>query len=568
MSFGLSHHAIGIRKDIPKEVVDTISYWMNILMSCNPLDPLGPCPDGNFASFYEGRGGTGKECGYVLYPADGTIAPWAVACIAVVSVIVASLLLSLIHCYRIKRQEKKYAKRAKLAKEQAMRERELNEFIAHEVRNPLASAIAALSFVSSKASDPTVVSSVQERASLVADIQVADSSLQFVSELLRNMLDLSRGKQHVNLNWAPTDVLKDIFEPVASILFMRGAKVDIQIVCNPPNLMIHGDRMRLKQIILNLAANSTKFVEAGYIRLCASIVDDNVHLYVEDSGPGIPPHKRDRLFMKFQESLDVLNQGTGIGLCVCRNLSDMMGADIFLDDEFHSEIPGSPGTRFTLRLNQSPLREIICWGDDKDEELGDTTAARPEQAIQSSTCNGDVEKTKKSVIEDLPKQLSVLFVDDDTIIRKMFSRAIKRVAPSWNIKEASNGETALRIVQEEHFHIIFMDHYMASVEKQLLGTETVRLLRARGVQSIICGLSANDKKEEFMDSGATWFMLKPFPTKKEALASTLQQLICMSPCLLEELQQSNKAKNDDDDDDDHNDPPAVTDHLEQFSDNV
>jgi hypothetical protein len=46
MDFGVSHYAIGIRRDVPPEVEHTLSYWLNVLMSCSPQDPEGPCPDG------------------------------------------------------------------------------------------------------------------------------------------------------------------------------------------------------------------------------------------------------------------------------------------------------------------------------------------------------------------------------------------------------------------------------------------------------------------------------------------------------------------------------------------
>jgi signal transduction histidine kinase len=88
---------------------------------------------------------------------------------------------------------------------------------------------------------------------------------------------------------------------------MRGAKVDIQTEC-PRNLVVETDRMRLKQIFLNLAANASKFVDSGYIRLRAEVLNNNVHVHVEDSGSGIPIAKRKLLFAKFQESLDMLNQ--------------------------------------------------------------------------------------------------------------------------------------------------------------------------------------------------------------------------------------------------------------------
>ena len=101
---------------------------------------------------------------------------------------------------------------------------------------------------------------------------------------------------------------------------------------------------------------------------------------------------------------------------------------------------------------------------------------------------------KKIDIEslELPDEISVLFVDDDMMLRKLFSRAVKKVEPAWKIQEAASGETALDLVDGEHFDLIFMDQYMSSTQKGLLGTETVRALRAKGANGIICGLSAND----------------------------------------------------------------------------
>lgn len=66
---------------------------------------------------------------------------------------------------------------------------------------------------------------------------------------------------------------------------------------------------------------------------------------------------------------------------------------------------------------------------------------------------------------------------------------------------------------------------MASVEKQLLGTETVRALRAKGVKSIICGLSANNVQDQFYDAGANAFMSKPFPCKKDTFTKELHRVI-------------------------------------------
>jgi CheY-like chemotaxis protein len=102
---------------------------------------------------------------------------------------------------------------------------------------------------------------------------------------------------------------------------------------------------------------------------------------------------------------------------------------------------------------------------------------------------------------------------------------VRTVAPSWTIREAANGETALRLVDKEKFDLIFMDMYMASVEKQLLGTETVKVLRNKGVDCRICGLSANDKETEFLEAGADVFTFKPFPCEARALTQELCRVL-------------------------------------------
>jgi signal transduction histidine kinase len=106
------------------------------------------------------------------------------------------------------------------------------------------------------------------------------------------------------------DILHDVLEPVQSMLLQRDGKVRVVIDCDP-NMYAMADRLRLNQVVLNLGRNSSKFVEEGFIRLGVRLVDDDViQMFVEDSGPGIPLEKRKLLFTKYQESLDMLSQGT------------------------------------------------------------------------------------------------------------------------------------------------------------------------------------------------------------------------------------------------------------------
>jgi CheY-like chemotaxis protein len=193
-----------------------------------------------------------------------------------------------------------------------------------------------------------------------------------------------------------------------------------------------------------------------------------------------------------------------------------MDGEILLDEDYDSGIKGCPGTRFIVNLKQPPIDPHLV------HEYNSHTATNG----TGETYNMDSEDEEDSMPEeDLPPNLSVLFVDDDPILRKLFSRTVLTVVPGWKVREAANGETALRLVDTEQFDLIFMDMYMASVEKQMLGTETVQALRNKGVTCRICGLSANDKEREFLQAGANVFTFKPFPCESRALTKELCRVL-------------------------------------------
>ena len=543
---------------------------------------------------------------------------------------------------------------------------DLNDFIAHEVRNPLAAAISACSFVSSAIMEDAtsghtgregndtetlaLIASDEKRKEVQDDINIIDSSLHFINDLLRNMLDIQRaGSNQISIEKKPTNIMDDIFKPVVAMLHLRDSpfemilEIEDRAADNDDQLVVMTDSMRLKQVMLNLVRNATKFVDKGFIRCSAHInpINGMVELRVDDSGPGIPPEKRGRVFGKFQQSLDLLQQGTGIGLSLCKKMTTMMGASLYIDEDYHSGIEGCPGTRFVVQLKTLPVQLnemefetemssterarlrrqhlLACTepttvnaeisreeieeqrksigstrssspGEFEDEfEIGsaaiaikniDTSLDKPSIAtdnavitkkteevsnmkagsdtlpiltsIEQPPVNDQPDETndqtgKPGAITELPKDLNVLFVDDDMVLRKLFSRTLRKINPTWVCKEASSGEMAIELIssntecaegfQDEEsgekksesdcgFDLIFMDQYMASVQKQLLGTETVRKIRANGFHKpIICGLSANDVEEAFYNAGSDAFMFKPFPCKKDELQKELLKVL-------------------------------------------
>ena len=230
----------------------------------------------------------------------------------------------------------------------------------------------------------------------------------------------------------------------------------------------------------------------------------------------------------------------GIGLHLCQNLVEIMGGTINLDNDYNSGIPGNPGARFIVDLQSTPLDTFATGMPTVEEDIdgsirvnfgiGSTLeigGGSSQLVIDRSgrTEGSEDNESDEDFVPELPEKLNILFVDDDRVLRKLFGRVIKLVAPGWNIREAANGETAILLVEEEDFDLIFCDMYMASVEKQLLGTETVAEMRHNGCKSRICGLSANDKELEFLEAGADAFVIKPIPCESKVLRKTLHRVL-------------------------------------------
>lgn len=118
--------------------------------------------------------------------------------------------------------------------------------------------MAALSFITDHTEQ--YVQDPKIRRLLLDDSRVVESSLNYINDLLRSMLDINRAKSgRLRVNDAPTDVLHDILKPVAAILCLRGDGVEVTTQC-PAELVVSTDQLRLKQV---LRESSICFVWSG-----------------------------------------------------------------------------------------------------------------------------------------------------------------------------------------------------------------------------------------------------------------------------------------------------------------
>jgi signal transduction histidine kinase len=137
-----------------------------------------------------------------------------------------------------------------------------------------------------------------------------------------------------------------VIEPLAT---RKGLELEI-VTCDPP-ARIPTDPDKVRQILINLAGNAVKFTETGSVRIAVAEHTDGVALAVSDTGPGIRPDERERLFRPFEQLQSGFSRphgGTGLGLYLSGQYAELLGGRIEVESE-----PGS-GSTFTLILPLTP----------------------------------------------------------------------------------------------------------------------------------------------------------------------------------------------------------------------
>ncbi|MBL8115060.1 MAG: hypothetical protein JNK60_19410 [Acidobacteria bacterium] len=239
----------------------------------------------------------------------------------------------------------------KRAEELATASRSKDEFltnVSHELRTPLNSIIGLTQLVRDGHAD------TEEESHVFLD-QVLHSSRHLLT-LINDVLDLAKleaGKVELQPETLDAqDVVEDVRKIVESLAAQKGLRLDVQVPDGLPH--VRADRVRLRQVLVNLANNSIKFTSEGSVTVRVRTSDGRRKLLfeVEDTGIGIPAEKRAEVFEKFiQADAGTTRRfgGTGLGLPITRLLVEAMGGAIGIDAG-----SGGTGTRvwFTVPTPQ------------------------------------------------------------------------------------------------------------------------------------------------------------------------------------------------------------------------
>jgi len=200
-----------------------------------------------------------------------------------------------------------------------------DEFLAnmsHELRTPLNSIIG---FSGMLMQDPQGRLGVEARE----DLQIIYQNGRSLLNLIDSILDLSKieaGKMELELEEVdPVQLLDEVRAMAVGLI--KGRPIDLLYVRPEENILVMGDRDRLRQVFTNLAGNAIKFTEAGTVRIAASCEGRRLKVRIEDTGIGMSEEELDRLFKPFQQvdgSITRRFGGTGLGLAISQRFMSLM----------------------------------------------------------------------------------------------------------------------------------------------------------------------------------------------------------------------------------------------------
>jgi CheY-like chemotaxis protein len=318
--------------------------------------------------------------------------------------------------------------------------------------------------------------------------------------LISDLLDLAKieaGRMQLNFEDLP---LEEIMEECHQLVSPTAEHRNIRITCCDNralrNAAVHADRVRLKQVILNILSNAVKYNrDAGEVIVDVEPVGDYLRLSIQDSGEGIPEQHMHKLFSAFNrlgaESTAI--EGTGIGLVIAKNLIELMGGQIHVDST-----PGK-GTTFRIDiLSASP---------------GSMANHRP---LCSQVGDNNQEHSNDSAY-------TILYIEDNPANTRLVEHVLKR-RPNLKLITASEGTQGLEKASLEKPDLVLLDITLPGMD----GYEVLRNLQnSKHTQHIpVIAVSANAMNRDIergLNTGFAHYITKPIDVNK--LLSAVDQTL-------------------------------------------
>ncbi len=377
-----------------------------------------------------------------------------------------------------------------------------SEFLAnmsHEIRTPMSAVIGALDHL--------------HNANLESEdlrcLEFADTAAESLMELLGDILDFSRiDADKLTLEQVPFDLRHCVTDAVGILRMQaekKGLGMSLDFGPDVPATII-GDQARLRQVLVNLVGNATKFTDQGEIAISVHMVEAGseasdlsdlplLQFTVCDTGIGIPPENMEELFKSFSKSTIAKNQeydGTGLGLAICKGIIEHMGGEISVE----SRVEEGSTFRFTI-----PLRSEVA------------KVKTPKKIAQP---------TRDFLVNGRPPR--ILLGEDDPAIGPLMVMQMSR--RGWEAVLFNDGQSVVEAWQQGGFDLILMDAQMPVVD----GYEATRMIRKQEKSTDghipILALTAhagNEHRSKALAAGMDDYLTKPL--RMDDLCVTMERYL-------------------------------------------
>ena len=348
--------------------------------------------------------------------------------------------------------------------------------MSHEIRTPM-NAIVGMTAIG-LASDGT-----EKKDYCLTKIDEASKHLLSV---INDILDMSKIEANkFELSYTSVHFEK-ILQKVTAFITFRAEERYQEFSSHVDNCIpavVETDEHRLAQVLTNLLSNATKFTpEYGKISINATLVAENgddctIRFEISDTGVGIAPGQKDRLFQSFEQADSSTARkfgGTGLGLAISKQIVEMMGGRIWVESELDK------GSTFIFEIN---------------------------------TKRKSVENTNELRYDWTLENLRLLVVDDSHEVLEYFVDMMKKLHIDCDVADSAAKACAL-IDKKGQYDVYFVDWYMPGMG----GIELTEKIKQRGdsSQSVVVMISAqewNIIESEARDAGVNSFLQKPiFPS--------------------------------------------------------
>ena len=319
--------------------------------------------------------------------------------------------------------------RAKELAEEATRAK--SDFLAnmsHEIRTPM-NAILGMLYLALKGKLPPALHNQLAKAQ-----GAAHSLLGIINDIL-DFSKIEAGKLDIEqVEFGLDTVVERLTDAVGYLLEHKGIEFLIRYDPTIPARLI-GDPLRLGQVLLNLCSNAVKFTEQGEIELAfrclnATETDITIQICVRDSGMGMPAEVQQKLFEKFTQADQSTTRrfgGTGLGLAISKNLAELMGGRIWVEDS-------RPDKGTTICFT-------VCL------KIAERAQARQRALVEQAG--------------PLLKGIRVLVVDDNEVSREILAEVLRYF--QLDVDTAPSGQAAieaLRAASASPYDLVLMDWRM------------------------------------------------------------------------------------------------------------